>query len=49
MILAEKAHAAGGKPFKDTQDHGFMYVRNFEDPEGHLWEIGYFDMSAFNQ
>ncbi|MBO9596925.1 MAG: glyoxalase/bleomycin resistance/extradiol dioxygenase family protein [Cohnella sp.] len=47
--LAEKAYAAGGKPYKDTQDHGFMYVRNFEDPNGHLWEICYFDMSAFNQ
>ncbi len=47
--LAEKAYAAGGKPFKDTQDHGFMYVRNFEDPNGHLWEICYFDTSAFNQ
>ena len=47
--LAEKAYAAGGKPYKDALDHGFMYVKSFEDPNGHLWEIGYFDMSAFSQ
>lgn len=44
--LIEKALAAGGKEYKELQDHGFMYARNFEDPDGHLWEIFYMDMAA---
>jgi len=47
--LAEKALAAGGKPYKEPKDYGFMYVRSFEDPDGHLWEIGYFDANAMFQ
>ena len=23
---------------RPTQDHGFMYGRSFEDPDGHIWE-----------
>jgi len=44
--LADKALAAGGKPSNDPADHGFMYVRSFEDPDGHLWEIAYMDPNA---
>ncbi|TJY42574.1 glyoxalase/bleomycin resistance/extradiol dioxygenase family protein [Cohnella pontilimi] len=47
--LADKALTAGGKQSKEPADHGFMYVRNFEDLDGHLWEIAYMDMSAFSQ
>lgn len=39
--LADKALAAGGKQSKEPKDHGFMYVRSFEDLNGHLWEIAY--------
>lgn len=47
--LADKALSAGGKQFKEPADHGFMYVRSFEDLDGHLWEIAYMDMSALPQ
>lgn len=47
--LADKALAAGGKESKEPADHGFMYVRSFEDLDGHLWEIAYMDMGAFSQ
>lgn len=47
--LADKALAVGGKQSKDSQDHGFMYVRSFEDLDGHLWEIAHMDMSAMPQ
>ncbi|MCD9021973.1 VOC family protein [Cohnella silvisoli] len=47
--LADKALSAGGKQSKEPADHGFMYVRSFEDLNGHLWEIAYMDMSAFSQ
>lgn len=47
--LADKALAAGGKQSKEPADHGFMYVRSFEDLDGHLWEIAFFDPSAYSQ
>jgi len=40
------AIAAGGASPIPTQDHGWMYGRNFEDPDGHIWEISYLDMNA---
>ncbi|GMK39764.1 extradiol dioxygenase [Paenibacillus sp. CCS19] len=47
--LADMALTAGGKQSKEPADHGFMYVRSFEDLDGHLWEIAYMDMGAFSQ
>ncbi|MFN3649566.1 MAG: VOC family protein [Armatimonadota bacterium] len=41
-----KAAAAGGKIPREAQDHGFMYVHAFEDPDGHLWELGYMEPGA---
>lgn len=29
-----------------VQDHGFMYGRSFADPDGHIWELCWMDMSA---
>lgn len=37
--LVDKAIAAGGKEPNDAQDHGFMFSRSFEDPDGHIWEV----------
>jgi predicted lactoylglutathione lyase len=45
--LVEKAIVAGGKPDPTpTQDFGFMFGRSFEDPDGHIWEVMWMDMSA---
>lgn len=44
--IIEKAIAAGGKQYKETEDHGWMYGRNFEDLDGHQWEFFFMDMSA---
>jgi len=41
--LMEKALAAGAASLMPVQDHGFMYQRGFEDPDGHLWEVFYMD------
>lgn len=38
---------AGGKALMPKQDHGWMYGHGFEDLDGHMWEIGYMDMSSF--
>jgi predicted lactoylglutathione lyase len=37
--LVKKASSSGGKPVGDPKDHGFMYYRAFEDPDGHIWEL----------
>ena len=41
--LFEKAISAGGKKTIDTYDHGFMYGRDFEDLDGHIWEAFWMD------
>jgi predicted lactoylglutathione lyase len=41
--LVEKAIAAGGKKFREPEDHGFMYARSFEDLDGHVWEVFWMD------
>ena len=45
--LLAKAAAAGGKPWKLVMDQGPMYGGSFQDPDGHVWELTYMDMSAF--
>ncbi|GAA3352872.1 VOC family protein [Streptomyces antimycoticus] len=44
--LVDKALAAGGTPAGEPQDHGFMYGRSFQDPDGHTWEVVWMDPSA---
>ena len=48
--LVEAAGAAGGKiDGNPPQDHGFMYQRTFQDPDGHFWEPFFMDMSKMPQ
>jgi predicted lactoylglutathione lyase len=45
--ITEAAAAAGGKAdIRDPQDMGFMYGRTFTDPDGHVFEPMWMDMSA---
>ncbi|WP_374405983.1 VOC family protein [Pelagerythrobacter sp.] len=45
--IVGKATAAGGKADPTPQqDLGFVYGRSFEDPDGHIWENAFMDMSA---
>lgn len=44
--LVDKALAAGGSASGETQDHGFMYGRAFDDPDGHTWEVVWMDPAA---
>jgi uncharacterized protein len=41
--MLAQAIAAGGREPRDPQDHGFMYARSFEDPDGHIWEPFWMD------
>jgi uncharacterized protein len=44
--LVEKAVAAGGSVSGETQDHGFMYGRAFDDLDGHTFEVVWMDPAA---
>ena len=47
--MTEAAAQAGGTPdCNPRQDHGFMYGRSFEDPDGHIWEPFWMDMAALD-
>lgn len=43
------AKANGGNEYSEPQDHGWMYYRSFEDPDGHQWEIMFGDESLMPQ
>ena len=47
--LADKALAAGATPANEPMDHGFMYGRSFNDPDGHLWEVIWMGQEAAEQ
>jgi hypothetical protein len=47
--MVKTALEAGGKPARPPVDHGFMYQRSFQDPDGHWWEVIYMDPAALNR
>lgn len=47
--MNEAAAANGGTAdINPVQDLGFMYNRNLADPDGHVWEAMWMDMSAIS-
>lgn len=44
--LVDRALAAGGRQADAPRDLGFLYGRSFEDPDGHLWDVIYVDLTA---
>ena len=47
--MVHAAFAAGGRRYREPQDHGFMYAWGFEDPDGHIWEHMWMDPKAAQQ
>lgn len=46
--IVEAAAAAGGTPdIGPTDEHGYMYGRNFTDPDGHVFAPMWMDMAGF--
>jgi uncharacterized protein len=39
--LIHRVIRAGGKEYRNVQDHGWMYARAFQDIDGHIWELFY--------
>lgn len=44
--IADMAEKSGGKQARPPEDHGFMYTRIIEDPDGHIWEFFWMDEKA---
>lgn len=44
--IYDKAIAAGATESRPAEDHGFMYSKSFNDLDGHIWEIFWFDPKA---
>jgi len=44
--ISGRALAAGGREARPVEDHGWMYSRPFEDPDGHVWEPFWMDVGA---
>lgn len=47
--IFNKGINAGGKESAPTQDHGFMYAREFQDLDGHVWSYFWMDPAAIPQ
>ncbi len=45
--VMERALSSGGREAREAEDHGFMYHRAFEDPDGHIWEAFWMDTGQF--
>ena len=45
-VIGKAQGAGGGVDPGPKQDHGFMYGRSVEDPDGHHWEVMWMDVAA---
>jgi len=45
-MVATAGRSGGTVDPGPLQDHGFMYGRSFEDPDGHIWEVFWMDLDA---
>ncbi len=44
--IHQKALAAGATECRPAEDHGFMFSRSFNDLDGHIWEVFWFNPTA---
>ncbi|HYJ29190.1 MAG TPA: VOC family protein [Allosphingosinicella sp.] len=47
--IGKAASAGGVADPSPTQDYGWCYGRDFEDPDGHHWEVMWMDVAAATQ
>jgi predicted lactoylglutathione lyase len=46
--ICEKALSQGARRIGNPEDQGFMYSWNFEDLDGHLWDLFWMDAAKGN-
>jgi predicted lactoylglutathione lyase len=44
--IVDAGLAAGGAPWREATDEGFMYGRSLTDPDGNVWEVMWMDVEA---
>ena len=44
--LVTRALAHGGKPWLDKIEDGPMYGHSFADPDGHVWEVLFMEVTG---
>jgi predicted lactoylglutathione lyase len=44
--IVDAGLAAGGTPWREATDEGFMYGRSLADPDGNVWEVMWMDVEA---
>src|SRR5579864_1091717 len=47
--IASATSAGGRADPNPAQDHGFMYGRSVEDPDGYVWEVMWMDAAAMGK
>ena len=47
--VMSRALKAGGTEPRPPEDHGWMYGRDFTDPDGHVWEVFHMDLDAMRK
>lgn len=47
--LTDRALSLGASFVREPEDHGYMYGRSFEDPDGHIWEVVFMDPAALEE
>jgi len=47
--MVDAALAAGATPAGEAMDMGFMFLRSFNDLDGHIWEIFWMDPAHLQQ
>jgi predicted lactoylglutathione lyase len=47
--FVDAAVAAGGTEKRPARDYGFMFMRSFEDLDGHVWEFVWMDPAHVQQ
>jgi predicted lactoylglutathione lyase len=48
-LVAAGRDAGGTADANPPEDHGFMYQRTLQDPDGHVWEPFWMDQAAVGQ
>lgn len=46
--MVDKALKSGATETRPPEDLGFMYLRSFNDPDGHIWEFFWMDAKSMN-
>lgn len=44
--MVRQGVAAGGRTYREPEEHSFMYSHGFQDLDGHIWELAFIQPSS---